>query len=107
MYPFYAEFKIIDNSLCVEMYYHNDADWFDDVDESLSLYFDRDDFSKEKLLFFAYKCTGETDFFKPRFFFFAGCVYTHIILCSDSCIDFKIGTANAGVPIKIIFNAII
>ncbi len=47
VFPFSAEFKIIDNSLCVEMYYHNDADWFDEVGESLSLYFNQDDFSKE------------------------------------------------------------
>ncbi len=47
MFPFSAEFKIIDNSLCVEMYYHNDADWFDDAGESLILYFNQDDFSKE------------------------------------------------------------
>ena len=47
VFPFSAEFKIIDNSLCVEMYYHNDADYFDEVGESLSLYFYQDDFSKE------------------------------------------------------------
>ena len=47
VFPFSAEFKIIDNSLCIEMYYHNDADWFDDAGESLSLYFNQDDFSKE------------------------------------------------------------
>ena len=47
VHPFSAEFKIIDNSLCVEMYYHNDPDYFDDAGESLSLYFDQDDFSKE------------------------------------------------------------
>ena len=47
VHPFSAEFKIIDNSLCVEMYYHNDPDYFDDSGESLSLYFDQDDFSKE------------------------------------------------------------
>ena len=46
-HPFSAEFKIIDNSLCVEMYYYNDADWFDDAGESLILYFNQDDFSKE------------------------------------------------------------
>lgn len=47
VHPFSAEFKIIDNSLCVEMYYHTDADWFDDTNERLSLYFNQDDFSKE------------------------------------------------------------
>ena len=47
VHPFSAEFKIIDNSLCVEMYYHNDLDYFYDEGESLSLYFNQDDFSKE------------------------------------------------------------
>ena len=47
VHPFSAEFKIIDNSLCVEMYYHNDLDYFSDAGESLSLYFNQDDFSKE------------------------------------------------------------
>ena len=46
-HPFSAEFKIIDNSLCVEMYYHNDLDYFSDEGVSLSLYFNQDDFSKE------------------------------------------------------------
>lgn len=46
-HPFSAEFKIIDNCLCVEMYYHNDLDYFSDEGESLSLYFNQDDFSKE------------------------------------------------------------
>ena len=47
IHPFSAEFKIIDNSLCIEMYYHNDLDYFSDEGESLSLYFNQDDFSKE------------------------------------------------------------
>ena len=45
-HPFSAEFKIIDNSLCVEMCYHNYDYWFVEG-ESLSLYFNQDDFSKE------------------------------------------------------------
>lgn len=45
--PHSAEFKIIENSLCIEMYYHNDPDYFIDVGESLSLYFNQDDFSEE------------------------------------------------------------
>jgi len=45
-HPFSAEFKIIENNLCVEMCYHNNDDWFVEG-ESLSLYFNQDDFSKE------------------------------------------------------------
>ena len=45
-HPFSAEFKIINNSLCVEMCYHNYDDWFVES-KSLSLYFNKDDFSKE------------------------------------------------------------
>ena len=46
-YPFSAEFKIIDNSLCIEMYYNNDFDYFNYAGESLSLYLNQDNFSKE------------------------------------------------------------
>ncbi len=46
-HPFSAEFKIIDNSLCIEMYYHNDFEYFSDEGVSLSLYLNQDNFSKE------------------------------------------------------------
>ena len=51
----------------------------------------------------AYCLIGETRSFCLRPFGLSGCVMTASIECEDWCRDFRVGSANSGVPIKIMF----